>query len=355
MCVKKVGIFSFLAAFITISNAFALSTSGTPATPSTTTPATPSTTTPATPSTTTPATTATSSPTTSTLKGLFTKSKIFRGLGVLGGGIMVYQGTTGSGPHGWGDVISGVLGGLTAGASVGSVTGPAYPFVIAGTAIVGGAIGGAKFFSESGGDCAYDPVLMGGNTVYTCCNTVFNKGMRWVGPGGKMFCEMPDGSPGVQTCLNGGSTTTDSIWKQDEWSSCQQTSSMWCSGVSAPTDENGVVYIPMLDGLQSKIAEQKASKVQGKPSGSALTEDDLKHVDICWDWNCDTELGYKKSGTTCVYVGADNDGNSNNSGDSTPTTPGTDPYDVFIKRIQAERQRIITECGYAITGNVLLK
>lgn len=65
-------------------------------------------------------------------KALSTNAKIFRGLGVLGGGIMVYQGTVGSGPHGWADVLSGIMGGLSAGGMVASATGPAAPFVIAG-------------------------------------------------------------------------------------------------------------------------------------------------------------------------------------------------------------------------------
>lgn len=286
--------------------------------------------------------------------GLTTKAKIFKGLGVLGGGLLVYQGTVGNGPHSWGDVISGALGGLTMGASVGSLTGPAYPFVVAGTTIVGAAAGGAKFFSESGGDCVYDPIMMEGGVVYTCCNTVFNKGMRWVGPGGMMFCEMSDGSPGVHTCLNGGSTTTDSMWKQDEWSACQSTDAMWCPGVSAPADENGVVYIPTLDGLQTKVSQQQiTSKIQGKtPQSQTLTEDELKHVNICWDWNCDTELGFHKSGNVCVYGQG---GTSGGEGDTTSNTSLPDPYDVIIKRIQSERQRIINMCGSTIgTGTTLM-
>ena len=281
------------------------------------------------------------------------KAKIFKGLGVLGGGLLVYQGTVGSGPHSWGDVVSGALGGLTAGASVGSLTGPAYPFVVAGATIVGAAVGGAKFFSESGGDCVYDPILMGGDTVYTCCNTVFNKGMRWVGPGGTMFCEMPDGSPGVHTCLNGGSTTTDSMWKQDEWSDCQETDTMWCPGVSKPTDDNGVVYIPTLAGLQTKVAQQQTSKIQGvTPQSQTLTEDELKNVSICWDWNCDTELGFYKDGNICAY-GKTND-TSDSGTDATTASSLPDPYDVIIKRIQAEIQRITNQCGYMMgtLGNI---
>lgn len=271
-------------------------------------------------------------------------SKIFRGLGVIGGGLLVYQGTVGNGPHSWSDVLYGALGGLTIGASVGTFTGPAYPFVVAGATIAGAAAGGAKFFSESGGDCVYDPIMMGGNTVYTCCNTVYNKGMRWVGPGGTMFCELSNGSPGVQTCLNGGSTTTDSPLKNDKWGPCEETDTMWCPGVSKPTDETGVIYIPTLDGLQSKIAEQKQSKIQGKTEEISFTEDDLKNVKICWDWACDSDSGYKKEGDHCV-PGSD----VQESG----TRSSSDPYDVLINKIQTERQRIINTCGQFIGASGL--
>lgn len=203
-------------------------------------------------------------------------------------------------------------------------------------------IGGAKFFSESGGDCQYDPVLLpdekGNGTVYTCCNTVFNKGMRWVGPGGMMFCEMADDRPGVRTCLNGGSTLTDSAFKQDEWGECQATDNMWCPGVVLPDDENGVMWVPTLDGLQSKIAQQQASKIQGQSQQPALSEEDLKNVKICWGWACNAEMGYVRSGNRCVL------------GDGvTPTDPATlaGQYDAIIKRVQQQRNYLIQTCGLA--------
>ncbi len=250
-------------------------------------------------------------PTTTTPKTV-TKSKLAGKMGKMGGAVSLVGGTmavvdsaSGDGPHSWGSVVEGAIGGAAAGAGAGALLNVipgfgqvAYGITVAGATIVGGMVGGSQMFSET--DCETDPAL----GLYTCCNTEFNKGQRFVGIGGEMFCKFP----GVRQCLQGGSTI-ESDWftgmfKDDAWGPCQE---KYCNGIVAPdigTDPDSILGVPFLDNETQQIA--------------------------CWNWTCND--GYKRVGNTCVAVmGAD----------GLPTNP----YDRVIHTIETQRKRIIAECG----------
>lgn len=283
-----------------------------PVTPPTPAPAGTSTPTPTpAPAPTTPSGAGTTTTKTTTPKTV-TKSKLAGKMGKVGGAVSLVGGTmavvdsaSGDGPHSWGSVVEGAIGGAAAGAGAGALLNVipgfgqvAYGITVAGATIVGGMVGGSQMFSET--DCETDPAL----GLYTCCNTEFNKGQRFVGIGGEMFCKFP----GVRQCLQGGSTI-ESDWftgmfKDDAWGPCQE---KYCSGIVAPdigTDPLSILGVPFLDNETQQIA--------------------------CWNWTCND--GYKRVGNTCVAVmGAD----------GLPTNP----YDRVIQTIETQRKRIIAECG----------
>ena len=257
------------------------------------------------------------------------RGKMLRGLAVLGGGFMVYEATVGNGPHSWMDVISAAGGGATVGVTIGTPFGGVGGLIGGAVGAVGGAaVGGAKFFSESGGDCVYDEIMP---NVYTCCATVFNKGARYVDIGGTMLCEMSDGNPGVKTCLNGDSTTTHNIFKNDHWSECQAPDSMWCPGVEKPAGDEGILYMPTLRDLPESAA--KKSKIVKDTDENQISEKDLRNVKVCWDWVCDDTAGYVKQGNVC-------------SKEMEPA-PSTDEstVDGMINRLEQIRADIIKDCG----------
>ena len=151
---------------------------------------------------------------------------------------MVYSSTKGQEAHTATDVLTGVAGGAMAGASIGSVI-PGVGTVVGAIAggVIGGLFPGSQLFAET--DCIDDPVT----GKYTCCNTVFNKGERYVEIGGYMFCDTLDANgtplPGVRQCLQGGQPTKlswwDGLWQDDTWST--ECAPRWCDDKEPPNED----------------------------------------------------------------------------------------------------------------------
>lgn len=168
-----------------------------------------------------------------------TTGKIATVAGAVGGTAMVYSATKGQEAHTATDVLTGVAGGAMAGASIGSVipgVGTALGAIAGG--VIGGLFPGSQLFAET--DCLDDPVT----GKYTCCNTVFNKGERYVEIGGYMFCDTLDANgtplPGVRQCLQGGQPTKlswwDGLWQDDTWST--ECAPRWCDDKEHILDKN---------------------------------------------------------------------------------------------------------------------
>lgn len=260
-------------------------------------------------------------------KGMSTKAKVAGGVAVVGGTAAVVSATSGNTKHSAWDVVSGVVGGGTAGAGVGSFVPGIGTAVAAGVgAVLGGVITGSQLFSET--DCLDDPIT----GAFTCCHTAFNKGQRQAEIGDYMFCAVNDsnGQPiayGVRRCLQGdmkkGSETWadkelswwDGLWQDDFWEpECQY---RFCG--EAP-----------LRGLEEYIEYQPDTE------------------NFCWNWVC--KAGYTKSGNTCYTSdGGVAGGTPSGTAVVSPNAPGAasaaDPYATAIKNIQTERQRIIDFCG----------
>lgn len=260
-------------------------------------------------------------------KGMSTKAKVAGGVAVVGGTAAVVSATSGNTKHSAWDVVSGVVGGGTAGAGVGSFVPGIGTAVAAGVgAVLGGVITGSQLFSET--DCLDDPIT----GAFTCCHTAFNKGQRQAEIGDYMFCAVNDsnGQPiayGVRRCLQGdmkkGSETWadkelswwDGLWQDDFWEpECQY---RFCG--EAP-----------LRGLEEYIEYQPDAE------------------NFCWNWVC--KAGYTKSGNTCYTSdGGVAGGTPSGTAVVSPNAPGAasaaDPYATAIKNIQTERQRIIDFCG----------
>ena len=230
-------------------------------------------------------------------------------LGAAAGGYMVYDSASGVEQHNVGDLLEGVSGGAVAGAAIGSVV----PVIGTGTgaavgAAVGGIVAGSQLFSET--DCLTDPETK----LYTCCNTVFNKGQRQANIGDYMFCGDDKGGNSaagqVRQCLQGGSATKNSwwagLWKDDAWS---------------PDCVYRYCGTQPLKGIDAYIKH---------------TPDTTK---ICWEWDCID--GYEKSGNTCKQVST---GTVVGDTDNNVSLP-VDPYDTMINKINAMRQKIMEECG----------
>ncbi|MBD5389392.1 hypothetical protein HDR63_04020 [bacterium] len=246
-----------------------------------------------------------------------TKSSMATRMGKVGGALslatgamMVADATSGDGPHSWGNVLEGAAGGLAAGMGAGALLNAipgfgqvAYGVVVAGATVLGGLSAGSQIFSET--DCMTDPAT----GAFTCCNTYFNEGQRFVGIGGEMFCEFP----GVRQCLQGGQPVEaswwDGLWLDDDWGACQPKYCQDIPAVASGTDPNTVVAAPFLDNETG----QKA----------------------CWAWEC--VEGYQMvalADGTATCVGQNDDhGNPMNT------------YDRVIQTIEKERARIIAECG----------
>ena len=244
---------------------------------------------------------------------------------VAGGVVGVTLGTaglvdavSGQNEHNWGDVLQGAvsLGSATAaGASalnafvgIGNV---AYAITVASGALVGGLVAGSQLFSET--DCLYDPVT----GKFTCCHTQFNQGERYADIGEYMFCSKAnqDGTetifkPAVRQCVQGNMNNKDT-WtgKKSSW-----ISGLWKDDFWTPECE-----IRICDNVlpQSGIDEY----IDYTP--------DTEH--FCWNWSCIN--GYTRSGNTCV------------KSDGTRVSPKADDYDSLVQKIQAERSRILQECG----------
>ena len=219
-------------------------------------------------------------------------------VGTAVGGYMVYESTKGNQQHNVGNLMGGVMGGVTAGAAIGTAVGsPGIGTAIG--AVVGGAIAGSQLFSET--DCLMDPETQ----LYTCCNTVFNKGQRQAKIGDYMFCASEDGKTNfigrVRQCLQGESETKlswwEGLWKDDHWT--PECETRYCDG-----------------------------EVQPASGLDAFIDPDPDTVNFCWRWKC--KDGLVRSGDKCLTA----DG-------SLPV----DQYDVVINKIQQERQRLIGICG----------
>lgn len=239
-------------------------------------------------------------------------------LGVASGTAMVVNATAGQEEHSWGDVVQGAIGGGIAAASgaagVNAFVGVgqlAYAITVASGALVGGLVAGSQLFSET--DCLYDPVT----GKFTCCHTQFNQGERYADIGEYMFCSktQQDGTeaifkPAVRQCVQGNMNNKDT-WtgKKSSW-----ISGLWKDDFWAPECE-----IRICDNVlpQSGIDEY----IDYTP--------DTEH--FCWNWGCIN--GYTRSGNTCVKT------------DGTSVTPKADDYDSLVQKIQAERSRILQECG----------
>lgn len=239
-------------------------------------------------------------------------------LGVASGTAMVVNATSGQEEHSWGDVVQGAIGGGIAAASgaagVNAFVGVgqlAYAITVASGALVGGLVAGSQLFSET--DCLYDPIT----NEFTCCHTQFNQGERYADIGEYMFCSktQQDGTeaifkPAVRQCVQGNMNKSDT-WtgeKSGWWSG------LWKDDFWAPECE-----IRICDNVlpQSGIDEY----IDYTP--------DTEH--FCWNWGCIN--GYTRSGNTCV------------KSDGTSVTPKADDYDSLVQKIQAERSRILQECG----------
>ena len=220
-------------------------------------------------------------------------------LGTAVGGYMIYESTKGNQQHNVGNLMGGVMGGVTAGAAIGTAVGsPGIGTAIG--AVVGGAIAGSQLFSET--DCLTDPETK----LYTCCNTVFNKGERQAKIGDYMFCADEPGKTmfigGVRKCLQGKSETELSwwkgLWENDHWSvKCDP---RYCDGEIAPS----AGMEPFIDADPDK-------------------------TNFCWRWKC--KDGYVRSGDTCI--------------DTTTGTVPVNQYEEAIKKINTLKQQLISECG----------
>ena len=209
--------------------------------------------------------------------------KVSGTLMIIGGVMGVIQATSGTGPHDWGDVMSGALNGATAGLGASMVFGPiGWVEGTIGGAVIGSISAGSQLFSET--DCQIDPKL----NVFTCCHTEFQKGARWVDIGGQMFCEFPM----IRKCLQcpnnfqascsdaEGSETAASLLpgsvRDDFWAAACTV--RYCDGWVAPqVPANQIVPI---------------GKVEDGESGK-----------VCWQWECAD--GRIRQGGKCVDAVAD--------------------------------------------------
>lgn len=260
-------------------------------------------------------------------KGMSTKAKVAGGVAVVGGTATVVAATSGNTKHSGWDVVSGVIGGGTAGAGVGSFVPVVGTAVAAGVgAVLGGIITGSQLFSET--DCLDDPIT----GAFTCCHTAFNKGQRQAEIGDYMFCAVNDsnGQPvayGVRRCLQGDMKKGSETWSDKELSWWD---GLWQDDFWEPECQYRFCDEAPLRGLEEYIEYQP----------------DVNN--FCWNWVC--KAGYIKSGNTC-YTSDGNAAGGTPSGTAvvSPNAPGAastpDPYATAIKNIQAERQRIIDFCG----------
>lgn len=220
------------------------------------------------------------------------------------GGSMVYSSVAGKDKHGVVDVFSGITGGAIAGAPFGGWIGTAVG------AAAGGLIAGSQIFSET--DCLTDPVT----GLFTCCNTVFNKGERQAAIGDYMFCGKEEGGqligmPGlVRQCLQGGSATADTwfngLWKDDYWTpECVQ---RLCA-----------TYVEPVKGIEEYT----------------LWLPDTNN--ICWDWTCVD--GFTRHDNTCV---SDITNVAVNRGGDMSSY---DPYGVAIQQIENQIAQIQATCN----------
>jgi hypothetical protein len=245
-----------------------------------------------------------------TMGGAGVVAQVGGGLMAVGGIIGVAQSASGNEEHGWGNVLSGAMSGAATGAGVGMALNVvpvygqlAYGITVASTTVAGALVGGSQMFSESGGDCARDPIT----NLYTCCNTVFNKGQRQVRVGGDMYCEFP----GVRTCLQGGQEHETHWYDKDEWSACK-TENIWCSGWDKP--EAGPWSI------QPFLMQGYSPDYSGK---------------LCWQWEC--EEGWSRSGGKCIK-------NGGAGGGSLADGSGAGDIDSLIAQLEATASQIRSEC-----------
>lgn len=251
-------------------------------------------------------------------------------VGLVSGTAGVIDSASGTDEHGWGDVLQGTISGATAAAGGAAVINAipglgqiGYGIAIAGGAIVGGIISGSQLFSET--DCLYDPVTK----QFTCCNTAFNQGERQAKIGDYMFCgqEQSDGTntalpPGVRQCLQGDMSD------KTTWS---ETAAGWWDGLWRDDFWQPECIVRMCD-TQNAPAAGLDAYIKYTP--------DVQNY--CWNWDCIS--GYRRSGNTCVLE----TNKQPVKPYTTPESPDENPYDALIRRLQNQRQNIITNCGYML-------
>jgi hypothetical protein len=267
------------------------------------------------------------------LGGASTMAKVGGGLMAVGGVIGVVESTKGNEEHGWGNVLSGALSGAATGAGVGTMLNAipvygqvAFGVTVAATTVMGALTAGSQMFSET--DCARDPFIANanGSSVFTCCHTQYNKGQRWVDIGGDMTCGDKN-NPGIRTCLNGGSSTGNSILKDDDWS--KECKVKYCEGWDVPEKGTEAIY------AVAQIPWNRKTELSGSPKTTA--DEILYHSgELCWMWEC--RDGWTRSGARCI-----------SSASPVPGQPGQpsqldQSIDSLIAQLEARVQAIRREC-----------
>jgi hypothetical protein len=127
-------------------------------------------------------------------------------------------------------------------------------------------------------------------------------------------------SPGVRTCLNGGSETGDGLFDDDVWST--ECRAKYCDGWDAPEKGTNVIY------SVAQVPWERKTELSGYAKTPA--DEILYHSgQLCWMWECEEGM---RNGGTCVK----------NDSDTPPDAMQS--IDDLIKRLEAEIQAIKKEC-----------
>lgn len=198
-------------------------------------------------------------------------------LGMVSGGVGLYESTAGTDKATWGDVATGAASGATFAAGTAALVNAIpvggqimYGASIAVGTVVGALGAGAEMFSET--DCEMDPVL----GIYACCNisNLSNIDAYRAEIGDRMFT---DTFPYVRYCVQGKKEfKEEQPWLKgrfldDHWSSNVEVG--LCPGYDMPVNQEGM-------------------NIQLYAANDA-------NVGYCWAWEC-ADPGRVRSGGTCV-------------------------------------------------------
>ena len=198
-------------------------------------------------------------------------------LGMVSGGVGLYESTAGTDKATWGDVATGAASGATFAAGTAALVNAIpvggqimYGASIAVGTVVGALGAGAEMFSET--DCEMDPVL----GIYACCNisNLSNIDAYRAEIGDRMFT---DTFPYVRYCVQGKKEfKEEQPWLKgrfldDHWSSNVEVG--LCPGYDMPVNQEGM-------------------NIQLYAANDA-------NVGYCWAWEC-ADPGHVRSGGTCV-------------------------------------------------------